>query len=101
MIWQPKSSNCLGARPLSVPWVPTGMNTGVFIGPWGRVSTETLAFVVEHLAVNSNVRADFIDCIKTRTDARTGMESRQSDQIWSLEINIHATAMTILVLKII
>lgn len=42
------------------------MKTGVLIGPCGKVSVETLALVVEHLAVVSKVSADFIACERIR-----------------------------------
>lgn len=61
MIWQLRSSSCFGVSPFSVPWVPTGINTGVFTGPCGRVKIDALALVVEHRARISNFRALFID----------------------------------------
>src|SRR6266508_680256 len=33
MTWAPTSCNCGGVSPLTVAWVPTGMNTGVSMAP--------------------------------------------------------------------
>ncbi len=30
----PISASCIGLMPLTVPWVPTGMNAGVSTRPW-------------------------------------------------------------------
>ena len=37
MISAPSSSSSSGVIPLTVPWVPTGIKTGVWIRPVGRV----------------------------------------------------------------
>lgn len=60
MIWQFMFLICLGVNPFKVPWVPTGIKTGVSTGPWGNVRIDTLALVVEQVAIVLNVKALFI-----------------------------------------
>lgn len=92
MIWQFIFWICLGVNPFNVPWVPTGINTGVSTGPWGKVSRDTLALVVEQVAIVLNVKALFIlsSCrggrwkffFATRKKEREGSFKRAL-QIWS------------------
>ena len=58
MILQSMATNCSGSKPFKVPWVPTGMKTGVSTTEWGKVISATLALEVEHLASTLNARAE-------------------------------------------
>jgi len=53
MIWQPSSSSWSVVRPFMVPWVPTGMKTGMSTTWWGRTMRPTRALVVLHRATIS------------------------------------------------
>lgn len=57
IILQSSSANCSGTSPFSVPWVPTGINTGVSTTACGRVILHVRAFVVEHFAITCNDKA--------------------------------------------
>lgn len=57
IILQSSSFSCSGRMPFKVPWVPTGINTGVSTTLWGSVIFPTRAFVVEHSAIILNVKA--------------------------------------------
>jgi hypothetical protein len=53
MICDPVAATCSGSRPLTVPWVPTGMNAGVSNEPWRVVTRPRRARVARSVASNS------------------------------------------------
>src|SRR5882762_4771909 len=66
MISAPSSSRTSWVRPLTVAWVPTGMNTGVSIGPRGVVKRPQRAPVASVFA-SSNEKFIFDETPESRT----------------------------------
>src|SRR5688572_24624625 len=54
----PAAASWSGVRPLTVAWVPTGMNVGVSTGPWGVVSRPVRA--APSRAVTAKVRGGLL-----------------------------------------
>lgn len=60
-IWQPRPSSWSTVIPFRVPWVPTGMNTGVLTAQCGSIRSQALAFVTGHSATTRRARGDAAD----------------------------------------
>lgn len=60
-IWHPRSLSWSTVIPFRVPWVPTGMKTGVLTALWGNVRSQTLAFVTGHSATIRRVSGEAAD----------------------------------------
>lgn len=50
-IWHPRPSSWSTVIPFRVPWVPTGMKTGVLTAQCGSIRSQALAFVTGHSAI--------------------------------------------------
>lgn len=57
-IWHPRPSSWSTVIPFRVPWVPTGMNTGVLTSECGSIRSQALAFVTGHSATTRRVSGE-------------------------------------------
>lgn len=57
-IWHPRPSSWSTVIPFRVPWVPTGMKTGVLTMECGNMRSQALAFVTGHSATIRRVRGE-------------------------------------------
>ncbi len=60
-IWHPRPSSWSTVIPFRVPWVPTGMKTGVLTALWGSIRSQALALVTGHSATIRRVRGEAVD----------------------------------------
>src|SRR6266849_4228686 len=90
MISAPSSSRTSWVRPLTVAWVPTGMNTGVSIGPRGVVKRPQRAPVASVFAIS---KEKFI--FDETPESRTGKNACPTS-VYQEKINAQPTRQAIL-----